>query len=428
MKTYSQSAIFPVEPRDRVLSGMDMMLLWAGSAIAVNVWYSGGYLAQAGWINGIALIIAGSLAGSAIFAAAGIIGSELGVPSMVTVRPSFGIRGSYIMSLLNYVTLVGWTGWMIYINASAADKVGVLLAGTTAFPYWVALGAILCTALALLRAEGWKRFTQVTVTALVLVSLAINFLVFSRYGWGVLASKPSSGLPPGMVFDLALIIPVSWAPLAADYMRFSKSVRGSFIGAFIGQGSVNAWFYITGLACALAFGAYDPTVYVTEVGGLAFGVMALFVIWLGTITTTFLDIYSANMSIINIFPSVKEWQGSLVTGLLGGAIAFLPWLNDFVQFLDIIGAVFVPLFAVVLADYFLVRKRKYIPEELYRPSGAYWYSYGLRTTAIVSWAVGVCIYFAFQQGLPAAGATLPSFALTAALYILITKTGILKGG
>lgn len=323
------------------------------------------------------------------------------------------------MSLLNYVTLVGWTGWMIYINASAADKVGVLLLGTTGFPYWVVIGAVLCTALALLRAEGWKRFTKVTVTSLIFVSLAINFLVFSKYGWGYLSSKPSGGIPSGMVFDLALIIPLSWAPLAADYMRFSKSAKGAFLGAFLGQGSANSWFYITGLACALAFGAYDPTVYVTEVGGVAFGIMALLVIWLGTVTTTFLDIYSANMSIINIFPSVKEWQGSLLTGLLGGIVAFLPWLSDFVQFLNIIGAVFVPLFAVVLADYFLAQRRKYSLEELYRPLGAYWYRNGLRITAIASWVVGIFTYFAFQQELPAVGATMPSFMVTAILYIAL---------
>lgn len=420
LKTYSQSAIYPVEKKDRVLSGLDASLLWAGSAIAVNVWYSGGYLSSIGWVPGIILILLGSFVGSIIFAAAGVIGANLGIPSMVTIRPSFGIRGSYIMSALNYVALIGWTAWMININASAADQINYLLLGFNGFPYWIVACGVICTALAILKAESWKRFTRFSVIALIITAVAINAAVFYNYGWGYLASKPAWGMPAGAVFDLALIIPLSWAPLAADYMRFAKSSKGGFFGSLFGQGFTNSWFYITGLACALAFGLYDPTVYVTQVGGLALGLAALFVIWFGTITTTFLDIYSANMSVINIFPNVKEWQGSILTGGIAIVIAFLPWLNSFVQFLNLIGAVFVPLFAVVLADYFLIKKRRYDVGRLYARS-LYWYRSGFRLASILSWIVGVTLYFVFQQIVPEIGATLPSFLLTAAVYILIVK-------
>ena len=396
-------------------------MLWVGSAIAVNVWYSGGYLSPIGWIPGILLIIIGSFVGSLLFAAAGTIGSNLGIPSMVTVRPSFGIRGSYLMSIVNYVTLIGWTGWMIFINASAVDKVCEVLFGFSGFPYWVIVCGVLCTSLALLRAQGWKHFTKIVVTVLVAISLAINYLVFTNYGWGYLSSKPAWGMPWGTAFDLALIIPLSWAPLAADYMRFSKSTKGGFFGALLGQGAANAWFYITGLACGLAFGIFDPTIYVSEIGGVAFGIAALFVIWLGTITTTFLDIYSANMSIINIMPSVKEWQGSLLTGGVGIIIAFLPWLDTFVQFLNIIGALFIPLFAIILVDYFVLRRKKYDIEALYSGLGKYWYRSGVSSVAVASWVIGALAYFLFQTFLPSAGATMPSFAVSAVLYFVLAR-------
>jgi putative hydroxymethylpyrimidine transporter CytX len=421
LKTYSESAIYPVEKKDRVLTGLDVFLLWAGSAIVVDVWYSGGYLSPIGWVPGILIILLGSFIGSVIFAAAGVMGSDLGVPSMVTVRPSFGIRGSYIMSIFNYVTLVGWTSWMIYINASAADQVGTLLFGFAGFPYWIVICGALCTVLAIFGAGGWKLFTRASVTALIITTLAMNFLVFSNYGWGYLASRPSWGMAPGIAFDLALIMPLSWAPLAADYMRFSKSSKESFLGALFGQGSVNSWFYITGLACALSFGVYDPTIYVTQVGGVVFGVVALFVIWFGTITTTFLDIYSANISMINIFPKVKEWQGSLITGGAGIIIAFLPWLNAFVQFLYLIGAVFIPLFAVVVVDYFMIRRRSYSVEDLYNKFGGYWYRGGLSLVSIVSWIIGVSSYFLVQQVLPEIGATLPSFVITVMVYTTLRR-------
>lgn len=399
---------------------MDIALLWAGSAIAVNVWYSGGYLYPMGWVPGVLLIIGGSFAGSVIFALAGVIGSDLGIPSMVTVRPSFGLRGSQLVSLLNYIALVGWTAWMIFINASAVGQISSMLFGFSSFPLWIVLCGALCTALALVRAEGWKWFTRASVLSLLVMSVAINALVFQNFGWDFLSSKPAWGMDAGIAFDLALIIPVSWAPLAADYMRFSRSSCGGFLGGLLGQGSVNSWFYITGLACALAFGAYDPTLYVAMVGPL-FGIVALLVIWMGTVTTTFLDIYSANMSIINIVPSIKEWQGSIVTGFLGTLVAFLPWLDAFVGFLNIIGAVFVPLFAIVIADYFIVKKRRYNLAEMYVPSGGHWYRGGVRPLAIVLWVLGVALYYTFLAVTPWLGATLPTFMATLLIYVALCR-------
>jgi len=419
LKTYSDSAIYPVQRKDRVLSSTDMALLWAGSAIAVNVWYSGGYLSPLGWVPGVAMILAGSFVGSLIFALAGVMGSDLGVPSMVTIRPSFGLRGSQLISILNYIALIGWTAWMIFINASAVERITAILFGFSGFPLWILICGALCTALALVRAEGWKWFTRVSVAALLAMSLVMNILVFSTYGWDFLASKPAWGMDAGVAFDLALIIPLSWAPLAADYMRFARSSKGGFLGGLLGQGGVNSWFYITGLACALAFGAYDPTVYVALIGPL-FGVVALLVIWMGTITTTFLDIYSANMSLINILPTLKEWQGSVITGILGTAVAFLPWLDAFVGFLNIIGALFVPLFAVVVADYFIVRRRQYDVVELYVPKGNYWYKWGLNAIAFAIWLSGVAAYFLFLVATPWLGASLPTFLATLLLYVALS--------
>jgi NCS1 family nucleobase:cation symporter-1 len=418
VRGYSDSAIYPVGENDRVLGSLDIALLWAGSAIAVNVWYSGGYISPLGWVPGIAMILGGSFVGSLLFAMAGILGSDLGVPSMVTLRASFGIRGSQLFSLVNYLALVGWTAWMIFINASAVERLTTILYGHSAFPVWIAICGVLCTALSLIKAEGWKWFTRVSVVLLLLLSLAINIAVFSTYGWSYLESRPGWGMDAGVAFDLALIIPLSWAPLAADYMRFARSSRGAFLGALFGQGCGNSGFYITGLACALAFGAYDPTLYVALISPL-FGIIALVVIWVGTLTTTFLDIYSANISLINVAPSLKEWQGSLVTGALGTMVAFIPWLDAFVGFLNVIGALFVPLFAIVIADYFIVRKRKYEVEDLYLIKGMYWYRHGVNPLAFAVWVLGVAGYFFFLYATPWLGASLPTFVATMLVFMAV---------
>ncbi len=421
------SAIRPIAKMGRVLSGADLFLLWAGSAIAVDVWYSGGAMGGIGWSSGIAMILLGSFAGSAILAAAGVIGSDHGIPSMVSSRLAYGIRGSYLLSAINYLTLVGWTAWMININASAADMIGQILFGFQGFYIWIFVCGAACTAMALLGADGWRRFSRAIVVALIVTTIAINALLIASSGLEALAAAPYQGMPLGVGFDLALIIPLSWAPLASDYSRFAKSTKGAFLGSLFGQGTANAWFFATGLACALIIGTLDPTVYVTQIGGPLFGVVALFVIWAGTLTTTFLDIYSANISAINVFPRLKEWQGSAVTGMLGTALALMPWLSAFVEFLYIIGAVFAPSFAIVIADYFVIRRRRLVMGEVYelRPRGL---MRGFSIPAIVSWLFGMLFYFLTKGALEPVGVMLPTFLATAAFYIAVKKlSGALHG-
>ncbi len=414
------SAIRPVQKQGRVLSGVDLFLLWAGSAIAVDVWYSGGAIGSIGWTGGVAVILLGSFAGSAILAAAGVIGSDHGIPSMVSSRLAYGIKGSYLLSAINYLALVGWTAWMININASAADRVGNILFGFEGPYIWIFVCGAACTAMALIGANGWRRLSRVIVIALIVTTVAINWLLLTSGGLEGLSASPRQGMPLGVGFDLALIIPLSWAPLASDYSRFAKSTKGAFLGSLFGQGTANAWFFVTGLACTIIIGSVDPTVYVTQIGGPLFGFAALFVIWVGTLTTTFLDIYSANISAINIFPKLKEWQGSAITGLLGTLLALMPWLSVFVDFLYIIGAVFAPSFAIVIADYFIIRRRRIVIEEVYEQKRLGSFS-GFSVPAMASWLFGILFYFLTKSLLEPVGSMLPTFAVTGALYVTLKK-------
>jgi len=414
------SAIRPVPKQGRVLSGVDLFLLWAGSAIAVDVWYSGGAIESIGWTGGVAVILLGSFAGSAILAASGVIGSDHGIPSMVSSRLAYGIKGSYLLSAINYIALVGWTAWMININASAADRVGNILFGFEGFYIWIFVCGAACTAMALIGANGWRRLSRAVVIALIITTVAINWLLLTSAGIEALSTTPPQGMPLGVGFDLALIIPLSWAPLASDYSRLAKSTKGAFLGSLFGQGTANAWFFVTGLACTVMIGTVDPTVYVTQIGGQLFGLAALFVIWAGTLTTTFLDIYSANISAINIFPKLKEWQGSAITGLLGTLLALMPWLSAFVDFLYIIGAVFAPSFAIVIADYFIIRRRHIVIEEVYEQKRLGSFS-GFGVPAMASWLFGILFYFLTKSLLEPVGSMLPTFAVTGALYVILKK-------
>ena len=96
------------------------------------VFSAGSFLTAAKFTDAILAIIVGSIAGSLLLALVGKIGSDHAVPSLISMRPSFGIRGSYLPAILNVIQLIGWTTFEIMIMSKAAE----MLAGKL-IPYYI---------------------------------------------------------------------------------------------------------------------------------------------------------------------------------------------------------------------------------------------------------------------------------------------------
>jgi NCS1 family nucleobase:cation symporter-1 len=159
---------------------------------------------------------------------------------------------------------------------------------------------------------------------------------------------------------------------------------------------------------------------------------ALIIVLFSTFTTTFLDIYSTAISGLNIVPKLGERKGVIIGGVLGTATALIfPALLNYEDFLLFIGAMFCPLFGIVLVDYFLIRKGSLDVENLYKKEGVYWFWRGINPAAILAWAIGFAIYLGFSPmlmekvlGIKAAfpwpiGSSLPSLILAGLIYWLL---------
>jgi putative hydroxymethylpyrimidine transporter CytX len=230
--------------------------------------------------------------------------------------------------------------------------------------------------------------------------------------------------------DLVIALPISWLPLVSDYSRFATDSRSSFWGTWIGYFIISSWMYLLGLAASLVTKSPDPSGVVMNLM-LEFGwaVPALIIVLFSTFTTTFMDIYSTAISGLTITPKVRERTAIVIGGILGtgGAIVF-PNLLDYEHFLLFIGAMFCPLFGIVLADYFIVRKGSIDVEDLYRRDGKYWFWKGINPPAAIAWVIGFIIYMGFSPmlmekvlGIKAAfpwpmGSSLPSMIVAALIY------------
>ena len=164
---------------------------------------------------------------------------------------------------------------------------------------------------------------------------------------------------------------------------------------------------------------------------LKFGwaIPALMIVFFSTFTTTFLDIYSTAISGLNIVPKLGERAGILIGGILGIIVAIIfPTILNYEHFLLFIGAMFCPMFGIVLADYFLVKKGSINLEDLYQNGGQYWFRRGVNPYAILAWVIGFAIYLGFSPMLmekvlqiKAAfpwpiGSSLPSMILAGLIY------------
>ena len=429
------AGIEPTAVEERNLTGIDFFLLWAGAAVSLAEIWAGSLIVPLGLGLGLWSILVGHLIGNTPLALGGLMGSRWGIPTMVSVRPSFGIRGSYWAAFLNILQLIGWTAVMLIVCGQAADAISRFY-GFSNPTLWILLSGGITTLWALMGHRIWKWLQRISVIALLVLCVAMTYLVFDQYGWRMLSQVPRKSDLPFMVgMDLVIAMPISWLPLVSDYSRFATSSKSSFWGTWIGYFVVSSWMYLLGLAASLATQSADPSgVVMTLMVKYGWAIPALIIVLFSTFTTTFLDIYSAAISGLNIFPRLGEKTGVLIGGILGTATALVfPSILDYEHFLLFIGAMFCPLFGLVLADYFLLRRRILIVEDLYKEGGQYWFYRGVNLKAILSWTIGFIIYLGFSPmlmekvlGIRAAfpwplGSSLPSMVIAGLLYGLVKR-------
>ena len=259
--------IKPIKKEERNLVGIDFLLLWSGAAISLAEILAGGILVPLGLVAGILAILLGHIIGNTPFALGGIIGSEQGIPSMVSVRPSFGNRGSYLPAFLNVVQLIGWTAVMLIICAKSAEVISQKLFGYSNFQLWVIMAGAITTLWAFFGHKTWKWLHRISVTALLLLCLVMTYVVFKEHSFGELMKiSPNKNLSFAIGLDIVIAMPISWLPLVADYSRFAKNTPSSFWGTWWGYLIVSSWMYFVGLSASLVTGSADPIPMLLNLG------------------------------------------------------------------------------------------------------------------------------------------------------------------
>lgn len=381
------------------------LFLWFGAAVSVAEILAGGILAPLGFVQGAAAIIAGHLIGTTLLVLGGLIGSAERLPAIESTRLSFGAYGCRLFSLLNVLQLVGWTAIMIIAAAKSANEISKTLWQFDNPALWsLFVGGLIFLWIALGREGGWKKVNMAAVLLLGGLTVLLTLVVAGQSA--ALAKPPAGGLSFGVGVELAVVMPLSWLPLIADYTRFAHSGRAAAVGSWLGYFFGSCWMYLIGLAVAITAGTADPAGIMLAAN---LGLATLGIIVLATVTTTFMDAYSAGVSFTTLIPGFDEKRVALAMTVLGTGLALAFDLEQYEEFLLAIGSVFAPLFAVLLADYFFLGNRTMRRELL-----ANW-------TALAVWALGVALYYQFLKLELPVGATIPVMVVTGLLYSLVGR-------
>ena len=324
-------------------------LIWFGAGVSIAEILTGTYLAPLGFQRGLAAVIIGHVIGCCMMFFAGLIGGRMRKSAMETVKMSFGQKGGVLFAILNVLQLVGWTAIMIYDGALAAENVF----HTGAWIWCVVIGALIVLWIAV-GVTNLGKINTVAMAALFLLTLLLCRVIFFG-GAGAGAGMSSDAMSFGAAVELSVAMPLSWLPVISDYTREAeKPVRATAASVTV-YGLVSCWMYVIGMGAAIYTGESDIAVIMAKAG---LGVAALLIIIFSTVTTTFLDAYSAGVSSESIFAKLKGSHVGIVVTVAGTAAAILFPMDDITDFLYLIGSVFAPMIAVQIADVFLLRKEK----------------------------------------------------------------------
>ncbi|MDD4678649.1 MAG: putative hydroxymethylpyrimidine transporter CytX [Tissierellia bacterium] len=375
-------------------------LLWFGASVSIAEIFTGTLFVPLGFVKGFFAIVVGHIIGCILLYYAGIIGAKSGKSAMESVGLSFGNKGRNYFAVLNVLQLVGWTAVMI-IQGSRA--MGVMLNANLSMQSDLLWGVIIGAVILVWVVIGPKNLEKVNIFAigsLFILTIFLGATVFKGGSQTIISGE----LGFGAALELSAAMPLSWLPLISDYTKDAKhpitSTRVSVITYFVGS----AFMYTIGLGAAIFTGESDIAVIMYKAG---FGILGVLIILFSTVTTTYLDVYSAGVSMNTINGRLPEKTMAIIVCFIGTAIAILTPIEQYQNFLYLIGSVFAPMIAVLISDYFILKKDNI--------------KKSVDVTNFIIWLIGFIIYRVLLNMNLAFGSTIPVIIITIIICVIADK-------
>ena len=373
-------------------------LIWFGAGVSLAEILTGTAFAPLGMGKGIAAIVIGHIIGCTLFFLSGLIGGRTEKSAMETVKMSFGRRGGLLFAFLNVLQLVGWTAIMIYDGALAVG--GIFDVGR--WVWCLVIGALIVVWIVVGVTDlGW--INKIAMAALFVLTLVLCKVIFFG-GNAPVVGDLGEVMSFGAAVELAVAMPLSWLPLISDYTREAEKPFQATLASTLTYGVVSCWMYIIGMGASIYTGESDIAVIMVKAG---LGIAALVILVFSTVTTTFLDAWSAGISAESLSAKLDGKKTAIVVTVIGTLGAILFPMDDITGFLYLIGSVFAPMIAVQIADHFILKRDRF--------------AVAADARNLVIWLVGFIAYRLLMGVDTPVGYTLPDMLLTVAICVIAEK-------
>mgnify|MGYP001159434473 CR=1 FL=1 len=421
--SFSAETTKPIPTSEQNMGLWGTLFLWTAASLVTPSLMTGQmFIPDIAPLTAIAIVIVASLVGTMALSAMAIIGTRTRLPTFVVARATYGYSGAKLFAAMNIIILAGWEIIQGYLGGLALHK---FLLATTGFDNVVAAIIItqgLVMVITLLGHSGIQKIETIASVLMLVLVLAVIYKLLAEHGLTELKSLPLSDSPSltfAIVFDLVLASAFSWMALPCDYNRYCRSVKVSAFGIGIG--------YLLGTVIAMTLGilvgsytllagqpaSYDPANLMAG----QYAAIASAVLFVSVLSTNLFNLYSMSMSALSLSGRVHFNYITIAFGLLCLAGSLLQELvmEGFFDWILFVGAAMIPSFAIILADYYWVKKARW-PDNAQHAQG----SFNLPALAAYLFGAGFSLYFTYVMPL-ATGATALTFVITAVLYPLLQQ-------
>jgi NCS1 family nucleobase:cation symporter-1 len=453
----------PTSVASRTWSTYHIAALWIGMSVVITTYTLASGLMQQGMTWSQALVTI--LLGNAIVLIPMILnahaGTKYGVSFPVLCRAAFGVKGANVPAILRAIVACGWFGIQTWIGALALQALLV-----AAWPGWAGVGGgiwisfaifwIVQVAIIVRGLEGIK-LLEAWSAPLLLGGGALLLAWAVRNGGGlghILSEAPKlqqGSMPFWTLFPAALTANVGyWATLSLnipDFTRYARSQRSQALGQALGLPATMTAFAFLGVAVTSAtiviFGEaiWDPVVLIARIGSPAVVIFGALVVLAAQITTNMAaNVVSPANDFSSLAPKTISYvAGGLITAALG--IVMMPWklyadaaayiFTWLIGYSSLMGAVG----GILIADYWILRKRELSLPDLFKLDGRYSYGGGVNGKAMIALVVSILPVFpGFVRAATTPGGIVASpslfdhlytyawfvtFALSAAIYLAL---------
>jgi len=408
----------PAGPEKRTWTTYNYAALWVSMSVNILTYMLAASLIQGGmnWKQAVLTVFLGNTIVLAPMLLNSQPGARYGVPFPVLARASFGVLGANFAAVLRALVACGWFGIQSWIGGEAINTLlGTVWPAWRNNPHGVAICFTIFWAInviVILRGIEYIRFLQGLSAPILLAVglLLLGWAYFGAGGFGPMLSAPSQFSSTGDF--LKFLIPALngtvgfWSTVSLnipDFTRFAKDERGQAIGQAIALPLTMTLYSFIGVAVTSATvviydtAIWDPVQLLSRFHSPVAVVISLLAILLATLNVNIgANVVSPANDFSNLWPRKISFKtGGVITCFIG--VAMMPWklLANHKTFifgwLGGYAAVLGPVAGIMICDYYLVRRKRLLVNDLYLRGGEYEYSSGFNWRAIAALVIGSAV-------------------------------------